>query len=268
MPVPEPAPTSGGQKIGRYELLALLAYGGMAEVHLARATGVGGFTKQLVIKRILPHLSSDPHFVEMFVNEARIAARLSHANVCQVFELGESEAGLFLAMEYLEGLSWGELAPYVPQDGPFALRCAATVLGQACEGLRYAHELCDVDGTPTPVVHRDISPQNLMVTTDGVCKVVDFGVSKVLTEGGRTQTGMLKGKLPYMAPEQIRGEPVDARADVYALGVLLFHLLVGHYPFEGSLADIEDAHLHARPPVPSPKLRDWRGSAVWRGPTA
>src|SRR5262245_48557595 len=155
------------QKFGRYELLALLARGGMAEVFLARMTGVGGFAKTLVIKRMLPHLSSDAEFVEMFLNEGRIAARLSHANICQVHELGDADGDLYLAMEYLEGLTWAELAPLVPRDGAFDLRCAAAVIGQACDGLRYAHELRGDDGAPTPVVHRDISPQNLMITTGG-----------------------------------------------------------------------------------------------------
>ena len=220
-----PAPLN--QMFGRYELLTLLARGGMAEVYLARMTGVGGFERLLVIKRILPHLTGDPDFVEMFLNEGRIAARLAHPNVCHVYELGEVDGALFLAMEYLEGLSWGELSPLVPRGGGFELRCAAGVIGQVCDGLRYAHELRDVDGTPTPVVHRDVSPQNLMITSDGVSKLLDFGVSKVLTEGSRTRTGMLKGKLPYMAPEQIRGEPVDARADVFAMGTVLWEALTG-----------------------------------------
>jgi eukaryotic-like serine/threonine-protein kinase len=224
-----PAPLN--HKFGRYELLTLLARGGMAEVYLARMTGVGGFERQLVIKRILPHLTGDTDFVEMFLNEGRIAARLAHPNVCHVYELGEVDGDLFLAMEYLEGLSWGELSPLIPCDGRFELRCAAGVIGQVCEGLRYAHELRDVDGTPTPVVHRDVSPQNLMITTDGVAKLLDFGVSKVLTEGPRTRTGMLKGKLPYMAPEQIRGEAVDPRADVFSMGTVLWEALTGERLF-------------------------------------
>jgi serine/threonine protein kinase len=141
-----PAPQN--PTFGRYELLTLLACGGMAEVYLARMTGVGGFERQLVIKRILPHLSGDPDFVEMFMNEGRIAARLAHPNVCHVYELGEVSGDLFLAMEYLDGLSWGELSPLLPRDGRFELRCAAGVIGQVCEGLRYAHELRDAGGDP------------------------------------------------------------------------------------------------------------------------
>jgi hypothetical protein len=239
-----------GQPFGRYELLTLLAYGGMAEVYLARMTGVGGFTRLLVIKRILPHLTGDPDFVEMFLNEGRIAARLAHPNVCHVYELGEVSGALFLAMEYLEGLAWSDLSPLVPRDGGFELRLAAAVLGQVCEGLRYAHELRDVDGTPTPVVHRDVSPQNLLITTDGVAKLLDFGVSKVLTESSRTRTGMLKGKLPYMAPEQIRGEPVDPRADVFSMGTVLWEALTGDRLFRRD-SDYQIWHAVTEEPIPT-----------------
>jgi eukaryotic-like serine/threonine-protein kinase len=210
----------------------MLARGGMAEVFLARMSGVGGFAKLLVIKRILPHLNDDPEFHEMFLNEGRVAARLNHPNVCQVYELGEVDGRVFLAMEYLEGLAWAELAPSLPRGRGVELRVAASVIGPICEGLRYAHEFTDVDGTPMPIVHRDVSPQNLFITTEGVCKLLDFGVSKVLTEGSRTRTGMLKGKLPYMAPEQIRGEPTDARADVFSMGVVLWESLTGRRLFQ------------------------------------
>jgi eukaryotic-like serine/threonine-protein kinase len=210
----------------------MLARGGMAEVFLARMSGVGGFAKLLVIKRILPHLNDDPEFRAMFVNEGRVAARLNHPNICQVFELGEEQGEVFLAMEYLDGLPWADLVPHLPRGRGVELRVTATVLAQICEGLRFAHEHTDVDGTPMPIVHRDVSPQNLMITTEGVCKLLDFGVSKVLTEGSRTRSGMLKGKLPYMAPEQIRGEALDARADVFSIGVVLWEALTGERLFQ------------------------------------
>jgi serine/threonine protein kinase len=219
------------REFGRYQLLSTLARGGMAELLLARLVGVGGFAKVVAIKRMLPHLSEDPGFVDMFLNEGRIAARMSHPNVCQVYELGEVDGQLYLAMEYLEGLSWEDLTPLFPRGHGFELRITAGVLGQACDGLHYAHSLTDADGQPTPIVHRDVSPQNLFVTTEGICKVLDFGVSKVLTEGPRTRTGMIKGKLPYMAPEQIRGEAVDPRADVFSAGVVLWEALTGERLF-------------------------------------
>jgi len=209
--------------IGRYELLIELGRGGMAELFLGRLHGVGGFTKLVAIKRILPHLAQDPQFKELFLNEGRIAAQLSHPNVCQVFELDEHNGELYLAMEYLDGVSWDHLIAVTPRGAP-ALRLTAGVLAQAAEGLHYAHGL--------HVVHRDVSPQNLFVTVDGICKVLDFGVSKVMTEGPRTRTGVIKGKLPYMSPEQIRGEPLDPRADVFSLGVCAWEALAGTRLFD------------------------------------
>jgi len=218
-------------RIGRYELLIELGRGGMAELFLGRLHGAGGFAKLVALKRILPHLAQDKQFKEMFLNEGRIAANLSHPNVCQVFELDEADDELFLAMEYLDGVSWDHLCRELA-TGNFAMRLAVGVIGQACEGLHYAHMLRDVEGKPISVVHRDVSPQNLFVTVDGVCKVLDFGVSKVMTDGPRTKSGVIKGKLPYMAPEQIRGEPIDGRADIFALGVCTWEALTAQRLFD------------------------------------
>jgi eukaryotic-like serine/threonine-protein kinase len=217
--------------IGRYELLLELARGGMAVLHLARAQGVGGFSRLFAIKQILPHLAADPQFVDMFLNEGRIAARLSHPNLCPVFELFQERGELFLVMEYLDGVPWETLAAVAPRD-PRGLQLTAGVLAQACEGLHHAHTFRDVDGTAMPIIHRDVSPQNLFVSVDGTCRVLDFGVSKVATDHRRTHTGLLKGKLPYMAPEQIRGEPLDARADIWAVGVMLWEALTGQRLFD------------------------------------
>jgi serine/threonine protein kinase len=219
------------QAIGRYELLLELGRGGMAVLYLARAQGVGGFSKLFAIKQILPHLAVDPPFVDMFLNEGRIAARLSHPNLCPVFELGQDRSELFLVMEYLDGVPWEALAAVAPRDAR-GLALTAGVLAQACEGLHYAHTFRDVDGTLTPIVHRDVSPQNLFVSGDGVCRVLDFGVSKIASDRRRTGTGLLKGKLPYMAPEQIHGEPVDPRADIWAMGVVLWEALTGERLFD------------------------------------
>jgi len=221
--------------VGRYELLLELAKGGMAELYLARLHGVGGFERVVAVKRILPHLAEDKLFVEMFLNEGRIAAQLMHQNICTVYELGEIDGSLFLAMDYLQGMPWDALIrdqPRTPPDNARTLRLVAGVIAQACEGLHHAHELRDADGTPTPVVHRDVSPQNLFVTIDGACKVLDFGVSKMLKDGPRTRTGLLKGKLPYMSPEQIQGEQVDPRSDVFALGVVVWEALAGTSLFD------------------------------------
>jgi hypothetical protein len=219
------------QAIGRYELLLELGRGGMAVLYLARARGVGGFSRLFAIKQILPHLAVDPPFVDMFLNEGRIAARLSHPNLCPVFELGQDRGELFLVMEYLDGVPWDALAAVAPR-GARGLALTAGVLAQACEGLHYAHTFRDVDGTSTPIVHRDVSPQNVFVSADGVCRVLDFGVSKIASDRRRTGTGLLKGKLPYMAPEQLLGELADPRADVWAVGVMLWEALTGERLFD------------------------------------
>jgi len=204
----------------------------MAELFLARLGGAGGFSKLLAIKRILPHLSDDPDFVALFLNEARIAAQLTHPNVCTVFELGEADGQLFIAMEYLEGVGWDTLLAALPADPIERLRVVAGVFAQACEGLHYAHTLTDATGRATPIVHRDISPQNLFVTTDGTSKVLDFGVSKMLGAPSGTRTGLLKGKLPYMSPEQLRSDPLDTRSDVFAMAIVIWEALARRSLFE------------------------------------
>ncbi|HEV7558561.1 MAG TPA: serine/threonine-protein kinase [Kofleriaceae bacterium] len=218
-------------RFGRYELVTAIGRGGMAELYLGRLLGIGGFAKPVAIKRILPHLTEDPRFVEMFLNEGRIAARLSHPNVCQVFELGEVDGQLFLAMEYLEGVPWSDLLSSTPREPEALVQLAAHVIGQACDGLAYAHELRGSDGKSTPVVHRDVSPGNLYVTVDGVCKILDFGVSKFVTDVHDTRSGLIKGKLMYMPPEQMRSQHVDARVDVFAAGIVLWEALAGRRLF-------------------------------------
>lgn len=217
--------------IGRYELLLELGRGGMAILYLARAQGMGGFSRLFAIKQILPHLAVDPPFVDMFLNEGRIAARLSHPNLCPVFELGQDRGELFMVMEYLDGVPWDALSAVAPRDAR-GLALTAGVLAQACEGLHYAHTFRDVDGTAMPIIHRDVSPQNLFVSADGVCRMLDFGVSKIASDRRRTGTGLLKGKLPYIAPEQLHGELADARADVWAVGVMLWEALTGERLFD------------------------------------
>ncbi|MBP6836846.1 MAG: protein kinase [Kofleriaceae bacterium] len=213
--------------LGRYELLVPLGKGGMAELFVARLTGVAGFSRLVAVKRILPHLADDADFVRMFLDEGRLAAGLTHPNLCQVLELGEDRGELFLAMEYLDGVSWDHLLAALPAAGDQTqrLRLVAGVLLDACAGLHGAHSARGADGAPAPIVHRDISPTNLFVTADGVCKVVDFGIAKLAHGERRTRTGIIKGKLPYMSPEQISAEPVDARSDVFSLSVVLWEAL-------------------------------------------
>ncbi|HSN29774.1 MAG TPA: serine/threonine-protein kinase, partial [Kofleriaceae bacterium] len=226
------AAAAEARSFGKYTLVAKLATGGMAEIFLARLHGDGGFEKLVCIKRILPHLARDPQFVAMFLDEARVAARISHPNVCQVFELGEWEGQYYIAMEYLEGipLSLFRRPDYYPaMPDP---RLVAGFGVQACEGLHHAHQLKRADGELLGVVHRDVSPQNLFVTIDGIVKVLDFGIAKVQDASSKTSTGAVKGTYAYMAPEQLRNESLDRRTDVWALGTVLWETLAQRHLFK------------------------------------
>ncbi len=220
-------------QVGKYQLLHKLATGGMAEVFLARAAGPMGFEKLVVLKRILPHLASERPFVEMFLSEARLAAQLNHPSIVQIFDFGEAEGAYFLAMEYIDGPNLREVLTRAGGLGlalPVAL--CARVIASACEGLTFAHNFWDpVTGQPLNIIHRDISPDNILLSKQGAVKVVDFGIAKAAGTSPHTQTGVLKGKLAYMPPEQLRNEPLDRRTDVYSLGVVLYELLTGQKPF-------------------------------------
>ncbi|WP_434384390.1 serine/threonine protein kinase [Melittangium boletus] len=220
-------------KLGRYELVRKLATGGMAEVFLARAEGPMGFQKTVVIKRVLSHLAEDPAFTRMFLAEAKVAALLDHPHLGQTFDFGEADGAFFLAMEYVDGLNLRVLLKRAHAAGrrlPFAL--CARIIAQVCEGLAHAHGFVDpATGKPMGLVHRDISPDNILVSWSGVVKVVDFGVVKVSGQGAGTEAGLLKGKVAYMPPEQIQGRPLDARADLFALGMVFYELLGGRKPF-------------------------------------
>lgn len=213
--------------MGRYTLLARLAAGGMGEIYLARLAGEQGFEKLLVIKRLLPELVASPEFVQMFRDEARIAARLSHANICDVYELGQADHQYFIAMQYLQGVALSTVMS-APSEGDEAVdvRLVVSLIQQACEGLHHAHE--------QGAVHRDVSPSNLFVTVDGVVKVLDFGIAKVVDDGNKTAKGSVKGKFAYMSPEQIRGDQVDARSDVFSLGIVLHEALTRRRMFRRS----------------------------------
>jgi len=216
---------------GKYSLVAKLATGGMAEIYLARLQGAAGFEKLVCIKRILPHLAKDQQLVGMFLAEARIAAQISHPNVCQVFELGEIDGRYFIAMEYLEGVPFSCFRRRDMYPGPPDPRLIAGLGIQACEGLHHAHQLKRPDGSPLEVVHRDVSSNNLFATVDGVVKVLDFGIAKVQDASVRTSTGSVKGTYAYMAPEQLRGERVDRRTDVFAVGIVLWELFARRHLF-------------------------------------
>ncbi|MBW2702938.1 MAG: serine/threonine protein kinase [Deltaproteobacteria bacterium] len=219
----------GSQQFGKYQLIARLATGGMAEIYLASQKSLAGFEKLIVVKRILPSLVREERFVRMFFDEARIAAMLSHPNVVHVFDLGRIDGQLFIAMEYLSGESMSTIIKSCRnKKKSIPPQLAAGMIMQAAEGLQHAHTLIGPDGKPMNIVHRDISPQNLFVLYDGGVKVVDFGIAKSSQRITKTRTGMLKGKYAYMSPEQILTSDLDGRSDVFALGVVLWELLCGH----------------------------------------
>ncbi|MFY1827095.1 protein kinase domain-containing protein, partial [Myxococcus fulvus] len=215
---------------GRYAVLNRLAVGGMGEIFLARQVGVSGFERPVILKSLLPDLLEQEGSLEMFLDEARVAGRLNHPNVVHVFEVGEWEGTFYIAMEYIEGENLGRLARAASRSGAaLSPGVCARIIRDAALGLDHAHQAVDAQGVSLDLVHRDISPQNIMVRLDGVTKVVDFGVAKASNRSTRTRTGILKGKLRYMSPEQVRNHPLDGRSDQYALGVVLWEL-VTHRP--------------------------------------
>jgi hypothetical protein len=220
-------------RVGKYRLLELLATGGMGEVFVAQPDD-GGAETQVVVKRILRHLAADTDFLQMFLNEARIAAMLAHPNVVRILELGVDDGTYFMAMEYVRGCSVRALLHKVAARGehvPAAV--AAAICNQVLAGLHYAHTYRDSKRQVSGVIHRDVSPDNVLVGFNGVVKVADFGIAKALRpDDVTTRTRMLKGKLAYMAPEQLEGQPVDPRADIYSMGVVLYELMTGRRPFE------------------------------------
>ncbi len=222
------------ETMGGYDLLRRLGSGGMAEVHLARANGIQGFQKLVVLKQILPHLSRDKHFVRMFIEEARVAALLDHPNVVQVFDLGREEGEFFFTMEFVYGENLQGLLKGLQKVGQaLAIEHVVTLGIGVGAGLHYAHERVGFDGRPLGIVHRDVSPTNVMITYEGCVKVADFGIAKVITRTDVTRAGTRKGKVPYMSPEQCRAEKIDRRSDVFSLGIVLWEAVTGQRLFEG-----------------------------------
>ncbi len=219
--------------LGRYEIIGVLATGGMAEVLLARVNGPSGFERPVVIKRILPHLTREAVFRDMFLEESRIIARIRNRNVVAVHELGQEGHELYLVMEYLEGESLASIQRRLRvAKRSMPLHLGAYITAEACAGLHAAHELTGPDGASLNIVHRDVSPHNVFVQYDGQVKVIDFGIAKAADSQSKTQTGQIKGKFSYMAPEQVRAEPLDRRADIFALGIVLQEITTGQRLFE------------------------------------
>lgn len=229
-PSVDPAITHGplgpGTRLGRYQILRRLATGGMAELYLARHVGAAGYQKVVALKRVRPHLAEDQQFVARFLNEARLAAGLDHSSIAHVIDFGVEGGEHFMAMEYVHGRSVMQLLQQFERC-PLPLACAVLIVRDVAAALHHAHERRGPDGRPLGLVHRDVSPSNVLVSFDGDVKLVDFGIAKATAEGSATRTGTILGKLSYMAPEQLRGQRIDRRSDVFALGIVLFELLTG-----------------------------------------
>jgi serine/threonine protein kinase len=223
------------ERVGRYELVAEIASGGMATVYLARLVGMGGFRRLVALKRLHPHLARETEFVQMFLDEARLAAMIHDQNVVPLLEVGESEGAYFLVMEYVEGDTLAQLLAQANADGiPIGTGVAVRILLDVLAGLHAAHELRDEQGELTGLVHRDVSPQNVLVGVEGISRITDFGVARAATRlATSTRVGQLKGKIAYMAPEQASGEEgIDRRADIFAAGIVLWEVLTGRRLFK------------------------------------
>jgi serine/threonine-protein kinase len=250
------ATDSAGGALGKYQLIAELGHGGMAQVFLALVSGPAGFNKLVVIKQIRQQFAEDPEFLSMFLDEARLAARLNHPNVVQTNEVGEDDGRYFISMEYLEGQPLNRvlnrLGERAKEGERLSQRSMLLILVDALAGLHHAHELCDFDGRRLEVVHRDMSPHNIFVTYAGQVKVVDFGIAKALSSSSETRTGVLKGKIGYMAPEQAMGEKVDRRADIFSCGMILWEMLTGRRMFKGQ-PDVAVLQKIVNGDLPSPR---------------
>ncbi len=250
------AASSSGEVVGRYELLLELASGGMGSVYLGRQRGAAGFERLVAIKRMHRHLVQDPELTAAFHEEARIASLIRHPNVVTVVDVYEQSGEHLLVMDYVDGVSIASLHQTARRLGlklprPVALRIAV----EALRGLHAAHALTGLDGRPMMVVHRDVSPQNILVGVDGSVKLTDFGIARALERNVRTGTGEIKGKLRYMSPEQAMGKPIDGRSDTFSLGIVLWELLVGEKLYEAP-SDLEMLRLAADAQIPAPSRRD------------
>ena len=231
---PEEAGSQPGEPFGQYNLLEKIAVGGMAEVWKARMRGVEGFQKMVAIKKILPHMSDNAEFIGMFIDEAKLAAQLSHPNIVHIYDLGKISRSYYIAMEYVEGKDLRSILNAARRRGmQMPLGLALLIASRVASALDYAHRKRDFEGRELSLVHRDVSPQNVLISYEGDVKLCDFGIAKAVSKAGQTQMGALKGKLQYMSPEQAWGRQVDARSDIFSLGAVLFEMLTGERLFSG-----------------------------------
>lgn len=225
-------------KLGdRYELLELLGRGGMAEVYRARMLGAEGFAKMVVIKKLLPQFSHEPEIVAQFIGEARLAAMLHHDNIADIYDFGESDAAYYIAMEYLVGRDLHSVQQQVAGTG-LGLAPALFIASAICAGMEYAHARSNDQGRPLAIIHRDLSPHNVFITSDGVVKIIDFGVAKAELYDHHTRPGMVKGKISHMSPEQLAGDEIDHRSDIFSIGILLYEMLSGRKMYSGDTATL------------------------------
>src|SRR5215470_3595592 len=218
----------------RYRVVEKLESGGMAEVFRAESEGLQGFKKQVAIKRVLPHLSEKKKFISMFLDEARLSAHLSHSNCVQVFDIGVGDNAYFIVMEYVDGADLKAVLETLKKQGrEMAVEDAVFISIKICEGLCYAHELTDTEGRSLGVVHRDVSPPNVLMTKYGEIKIVDFGLAKASSQLEKSEPGIIKGKFSYLSPEAAVGQDVDSRTDIFAVGIILWELLAGQRLFLG-----------------------------------
>ena len=235
----------------RYRPLKRLEAGGMAEVFVAEALSLQGFKKRVAIKRVLPHLASNKNFIGMFLDEARLGARLNHANVVTVFDIGQADNTYFIVMEYVDGCNLKKVIEWLRQAGrQFPLKEAIYICIEACRGLGFAHDITDDDGLILNIVHRDVSPPNILISKRGEVKVTDFGLAKATTQLEKTDPGVVKGKFSYLSPEAALGQEVDSRADIFALGIVLWEMLAGRRLFLGE-SDFQTVKLVQQANVPS-----------------
>jgi serine/threonine-protein kinase len=234
----------------RYRVIDRLEAGGMAEVFKAEAIGLQGFKKRVAIKRVLPHLASKEAFIKMFLDEARLSAKLSHSNCVQVFDIGVGDGTYFIVMEFVDGANLrGIIDTLKNSNRPFPYEEATFIAIELCKGLQYAHGLLDDSGNLLNIVHRDMSPPNVLITQHGEVKIVDFGLAKASTQLEKSEPGIIKGKFSYLAPEAAKGQEVDARADIFAIGIMLWELLAGRRLFMGK-TDLETVQMVQRAIIP------------------
>ncbi len=242
--------TDSGQQ--RYRVVEKLESGGMAEVFRAESEGLQGFRKQVAIKRVLPHLSEKKKFIAMFLDEARLSAQLSHSNCVQVFDIGVGDAAFFIVMEFVDGANLKGIAESVKKQGKdFPVAAAAFIIHEICKGLSYAHELTDANGMPLNLVHRDMSPPNVLITKFGEVKIVDFGLAKASSQLEKSEPGIIKGKFSYLSPEAAMGQEVDSRTDIFAVGIMLWELLAGQRLFLGDtdFQTVKKVQMAQVPPI-------------------